>query len=268
MNANVIQKNNNTIIYYWHGASLMLLNNLQTDFHKHYPVEIYVGLDHEFEIDFGQGWEKRKSVVIASNQVHKISSCNNPIAIIILDPMVHNIGAMQKSGAVNDCKLQLKEEYTSTIIDTLKKIQAREYSSQEAIKFTKETIETVFASNRFINKQDSRLITVFNLLEDMKCSRVSMYDISKAVNLSESRISHIFKMQTGSSIQSYISWLKLKQTIKNIMYGQSFTTALYECGFSDSAHFSRTYKKMFGASPSTFLKKYQDIEIVLSSESD
>lgn len=63
----------------------------------------------------------------------------------------------------------------------------------------------------------------------------------------------LFERNVGLSPQRYRQWCKLRAALEFVMQGSSFTTAAAMAGFTDSAHFSRTFRGIFGAPPSTLL---------------
>lgn len=66
------------------------------------------------------------------------------------------------------------------------------------------------------------------------------------VGLSPGRASHLFVEQTGLAFRTYLLWLRLIRAVDAYAAGASLTEAAHEAGFSDSAHFSRTFRRMFG----------------------
>lgn len=74
------------------------------------------------------------------------------------------------------------------------------------------------------------------------------------VHLSPSRLRHLFVEQTGLAFKTYQLWLRLVRAIEVYAQGKSLTEAAHAAGFSDSAHFSRTFKRTFGL-PATTLER-------------
>jgi AraC-like DNA-binding protein len=70
------------------------------------------------------------------------------------------------------------------------------------------------------------------------------------------------KEQMGIPVRRYLLWLRLRDAIKQILNGMSFTNATHHAGFSDSAHLSRTYKQMSGMTLTNYLKKSQFIQAI------
>jgi len=74
------------------------------------------------------------------------------------------------------------------------------------------------------------------------------------VHLSPSRLRHLFVEQTGLAFKTYMLWLRLVRALEVYSAGRSLTEAAHEAGFSDSAHFSRIFKRTFGL-PATTLTR-------------
>ncbi len=81
--------------------------------------------------------------------------------------------------------------------------------------------------------------------------------------LSESRFSHLFVEQTGLPFRTYVLWRRLMQAVERRAAGASLTEAAHEAGFADSAHFSRTFLRMFGVpADSLWLRPRQNSSFV------
>ncbi len=78
---------------------------------------------------------------------------------------------------------------------------------------------------------------------------VSLADVVTAGGLSASRLRHLFVEQTGLPFRTYLLWLRLMRGVEAMVAGATLTQAAHDAGFADSAHFSRTFKRMFGVVP-------------------
>src|SRR5262249_52067232 len=74
----------------------------------------------------------------------------------------------------------------------------------------------------------------------------SIQAASEAVGLSPSRASHLFVEETGPPFRTYLLWLRVTRAVDAHAGGASLTEAAHEAGFADSAHLSRTFRRMFG----------------------
>ncbi len=64
----------------------------------------------------------------------------------------------------------------------------------------------------------------------------------------------------GIPIRRYVLWERLLLAIQQLTGGVTLTEAAHWAGFSDSAHFSRTFTRMFGLSPSLLTKNSQFVQ--------
>lgn len=64
--------------------------------------------------------------------------------------------------------------------------------------------------------------------------------------LSESRFSHLFVEQVGLPFRTFLLWRRLMRAVQEMAVGNRLTEAAHAAGFADSAHFSRTFQRMFG----------------------
>ena len=91
---------------------------------------------------------------------------------------------------------------------------------------------------------------------------IQVIDIAKHVGLSESRLRHLFSEQIGIPITSYVLWMRIKVALREMLKpGETLSNAAHQANFSDHAHFTRTFKRMFGVSPSLLLKHGQFLQI-------
>jgi AraC-like DNA-binding protein len=79
---------------------------------------------------------------------------------------------------------------------------------------------------------------------------LSLASLSQKAGLSESRFMHVFSESVGLPLRPWIRWKRLQWAAQSIVQGDSLSHAAYNAGFSDAAHMSRTFRAMFGMSPS------------------
>lgn len=69
--------------------------------------------------------------------------------------------------------------------------------------------------------------------------------------MSPDRFRHLFMAETGVTFRAYLLWLRLECALTSYVAGSSLTDAAHTGGFADSAHFSRTFRRMFGIAPAS-----------------
>lgn len=71
--------------------------------------------------------------------------------------------------------------------------------------------------------------------------------------ISPTRLSHRFSSEIGLPFRRFVLWTRVKRAVAITREGGDLTTAAIGAGFSDAAHLSRTFRAMFGLSPSEVL---------------
>ena len=93
-----------------------------------------------------------------------------------------------------------------------------------------------------------------NYVNDNLTNDISVQTVADALNISRSRISHLFKDYTGTSLWNYIIARRIQYARTLLTEGVSITTACYECGFKDYSHFVKVFSKINGISPGRYAK--------------
>lgn len=109
---------------------------------------------------------------------------------------------------------------------------------------------------------DKRVAQVVDKIKQTADDNLSIDDLARLVNLSVPRLVQIFKKQTGVPMRRYRLWHRLFITAIKIASGDNLTEAAINAGFTDSAHFSHTFKDMFGMAPTTILLQPNGLDII------
>jgi len=117
------------------------------------------------------------------------------------------------------------------------------------------SLESVFeVSSVTESSLDPRIKKLLNELDQcftdecLKPAHWKAQEVAQQLNLSESRFLHLFKQEVHIPWRPYLLWRRLLCAVGALIKGRSATEAAHIAGFSDSAHLSRTFKKMFGIS--------------------
>ena len=77
--------------------------------------------------------------------------------------------------------------------------------------------------------------------------------IASRLNISKRQLQRLFVSETGDSIQKFYRTMRLSYGLWLVgNTGRSITDIAQECGFSDTAHFSRAFRLTFNKKPSEY----------------
>jgi AraC family transcriptional regulator of arabinose operon len=96
---------------------------------------------------------------------------------------------------------------------------------------------------------------VARLVRDFEASirenrRISVGCLAQSVNLSPSRVRHLFKAETGTSPVRYLRMRKMQEA--KLLLETTFLTVkevANRVGLSDESHFVRDFKRIYGSPP-------------------
>ncbi|MEO1271414.1 MAG: AraC family transcriptional regulator [Myxococcota bacterium] len=77
--------------------------------------------------------------------------------------------------------------------------------------------------------------------------------LASDLNMSPSRLRHLFRASAGISAQQFKIWFRMHAVSTHIAQGYNLTEAAHHAGFVDSAHLSRSFRRLFGLPPSRVL---------------
>lgn len=100
-----------------------------------------------------------------------------------------------------------------------------------------------------------QLRSVIDYCDDHLDASLSLEKLSQLTHLSVYRFAHLFKNTTGVSPHQYILKRRAERAMQLLGSGiYSLTQIAYMLGYTDQAHFCKTFKAATGFSPSHFMK--------------
>jgi AraC family transcriptional regulator, arabinose operon regulatory protein len=104
---------------------------------------------------------------------------------------------------------------------------------------------------------DQRVQIVLELIDADTRQNLKVTDLARCISLSPSRLHHLFKASTGTSLLQYLKVRRL-QKAKELL--ETTTLNIKETmnvvGFTDASHFVRDFKRKFGTTPSKYKRHH------------
>ncbi len=109
---------------------------------------------------------------------------------------------------------------------------------------------------------DKRIIRVIEAIQANLQNNLDFDEIAREVNLSSSRLRHLFKAETGISPVQYLNKLRMEKARE---LGENTFLRVKEImnsvGLSNKSHFTRNFKRAHGLTPTACRKR--EVELVM-----
>jgi AraC-like DNA-binding protein len=217
------------------GLYLFELQNIETELHSHPVVEIIWASEGVFTLSTPfESFTQLRFAVISANQIHKITASNAQLSIL----MVEN----HATRLVHFFKLANMELNSGYFTD----------KSPMGYEKLLHDLRHSIPEEASLEEYDPRVSKTIAFLRQHPLSYEEMMKtLGNLTHLSESRLSHLFKLNVGVSLKRYLIWSKLKLSIQHFLDSkEDLFTASITSGFYDQPHFSKSFKSMFGVKPS------------------
>jgi AraC family transcriptional regulator len=222
--------------------------------HAHQAIQISFAADGEIRLRPSEEdpWTSYGVGIIASRQPHAFDATSVSMGVVLfVEPETREGRALTE--------LYLRTGIASVVDPALEPMIAEVFA---AFRERRGDTAIVTANRRVVHAltrgvepsvvSDERIVRAVAYINEHLDGSITLNDVASSAFLSPSRFRHLFVEQTGMGLRPYILWRRFMQVWELIMSGVSLSHAAHQAGFADSAHLSRTSKRMIGAAPSTF----------------
>ncbi|GAA0722461.1 helix-turn-helix transcriptional regulator [Clostridium malenominatum] len=234
-------------LYGAHDHVLILSDIINADFHKHSFLQISISLESSFEIEVLGKHFNCKGIAIDSNTSHRFDGHKNKLLFLLID----NTSTLAKPFKELFCGHHIYT-FSNEMVDKISKFVLNNYESiidnASYIKFLTELLRLLNVEYIYSEPVDQRVIEVIDLLKNCHASEHSVNILANQVSLSKSRLSHLFKENTGITLSGYLVLHKLQNAIYLIFNGMNITKAALTAGFDSPSHLAVTSKRLLGMS--------------------
>jgi AraC-like DNA-binding protein len=226
-------------------------------------LQITINLEPQpFVMRHADGDQELNSAVIRSNWKHQVVTSNAWRAIMFIDPQTQFGYQINERYSKHGNIVPLDADDFVYCQQCLEGFAGHAQPIAMASQALDRICERLAGPIGVGDNLNPRVKQALQVIHETSGRELTLEFIARHVFLSESRISHLFKREVGIPIQRYLLWYKLAQAAFNIGKGLSLTDAAEEAGFADSAHFSRSFRVMFGVTPSQILKRSRHVQVI------
>lgn len=235
----------------WPGGSLWIGHGGgRAQRHAHHAHQVTLPFDGpvRFRTEAGAAWVEHRGAFVASDRPHELDLDDVAIAQLFVEPETlegRALGRRHADAAVSELPEPQRTEMTAMLR------AAWESGADDAamVRTARAAIALLAAAPDTEAVLDARIAQAIEAIRARIHGPIALHDVATAVALSPGRLRHLFVQETGVAFRPYILWLRLNVAIERSMAGGTWTEAAHDAGFADSAHLSRTFRRMFGISP-------------------
>ena len=241
-------------IHFWQSGSLWIGQGQgRAEWHAHHAHQLALALegDIQFRMQSEGPWTAYAAAMVASHAGHEFEFHGATVAHLFVEPESREGRALSRRyGNVGICALP-QAEARRVAAELLRALRGG--VDADAMKTVARSAVAALAGGSCATptkrEGDARIARALDYIRAHVRAPLTLADAAGAASLSPSRFRHLFVQETGSSFRAYLLWLRINVAIAAAMAGASWTEAAHEAGFADSAHLSRTHKRMFGIEP-------------------
>ena len=217
--------------------------------HAHHAMHVVLALEGELSIKLRSGKAQRAPGVLTAPDVpHAIDAAGTEALLVFLDPE-SLAGAALLGSLTSELRLFSARERDQLLTGA----EPLAIMSSDFGQVWTRRAASLLGGAELANRPrvHPRVRKALRLLQaDALKDDVSLQALAQAVQLSPGRLMHAFTESVGIPLRPYLQWLKVQRAAAAIASGAALSDAAHAAGFADAAHMSRTFRRMFGASPS------------------
>lgn len=238
----------------WDGGFLLLGRSEGiVQAHTHHAIQVVVALDGEFGICGKDGnWLSSQGIIVLPDVAHSFDGGGANGAMLFVDPESSE-GEWLRSSLTQPITL-VPDARLAKCASEIRKFQERPLEGMEVQFLIRHCVQALCAGVPPLRRQDPRITKSLKSISESQNLRMTLEDVAATVFLSPSRFAHLFGQQVGLPFRRYVLWRKLARAMLAIGHGESMTDAAQAADFADAAHLTRTFKQMFGITPSAFMR--------------
>lgn len=188
-------------IYWQHGRIGIFTNTLNTEKHSHWMLQLFLSLNGQLKIEVNEKEIKCKCIVVDKNIPHSIDADNKMAFSALIAPT--SLIARTIQSHTGSCGYWVCEMDGITSIQESALDLATEKNIEKYLTFSEKLCCFLNVKHEPFHF-DPRIELLLQLIENCDCNNHAISGFADKVSLSPSRLSHLFKAETGMPLKSYI----------------------------------------------------------------
>lgn len=240
----------------WNGGSLWIGHAAgQGQSHAHHAIQISLALSGavRFRRHEQDRWIDYSAAMVLPDEAHQFDGNGQTVAQLFIEPETAQGRALLERSAKEPI-IALSGDAIDQIHATLQRLFAARATDAALIAAGEQAIARLSGGNP-APSVDARITKAIAWMSSRLHGPISLAEAARVAHLSPGRFRHLFVAQTGISFRAYLLWARVRYAVSAAMDGMSWADAAHTWGFADSAHLSRTCRRIFGIAPSSLIRE-------------
>jgi AraC-like DNA-binding protein len=252
-------------LYVWQNRGFFMGGLPDISEHRLGSAALCVGIDKPFRVLESESsvWRECRSVLVPPGCLHEIQVGGAIMAILFIEPESADYTAIQNAMLDGEWQCLYQLEHEAEVLVALRDAWERQPDAAAIHDLLDRLIPPPDPEERQ-QRLDGRIQRVIRLMKEDLTHSYSMTELAEYVNLSPTRLVHLFKEEVGVPIRRFRQWHRMRVVAALIAKGDTLTDAALGAGFADSSHFSRAFRNMFGITPSSVFGRAANVRIVIA----
>ena len=240
-------------VVFWEGGSLWLALITGTmSRHSHHAVQLCLPLEGtaQFQTDEDGDWITCEGALITPDAPHAFRAPGKVVANILFEPE-SSIGRTLMSRCTHPGINMLDAAYIAPLAAPIASAYFDGADDDELRDLAQRAISAAAGIALRPAAVDQRIVRAIAEIRERIDEPILLSGLARRAGLSPGRFRHLFVAETGVSLRAFVLWERLNRALSIGFSGGSWTEAAHAANFADSAHLSRTCRRMFGLAPSS-----------------
>lgn len=237
---------------FWPGGSLWLARISGTSaWHRHHAIQLCLPLDGMAQLQMAPNgpWADYAGALIAPDVPHGFRAPGRLVANILFEP--ESLIGRGLRGTIGPGGVRrLLPADAVALAAPLAEAARRRVDGEDLAILAQRTLAGLAAEPLPDAPVDARITAAIAHIRARIGGPLRLADLAAAADLSTSRFRHLFVARTGVGFRAFVLWERLNHALALGFGGQSWTAAAHAAHFADSAHLTRTCRRMLGFAPS------------------
>lgn len=259
---------NKTVLYVW-GARVAYLGPLgKVKRHRYAASAILLGVEAPFKLRCSEDgpWQEVRSAFMPLDTPHEMDLEGRVLGVFFLEPEL-DLALQKKYKPVESDGFHPQLSGEANWLELAQKLYTQMPVADDAGQMLSQELSRSGVDHSIFDSLDSRVQQVMNVMRDENAHDHTVESLAKMVNLSTSRLGHLFREQTGLALSRFRSLHRMRSFTSALAEGGSMTDGAMAAGFTDSSHFNRIFKDMFGIPPSEVFTRVDELVIRIGKDS-